>query len=266
MKQYINQGNLLINKETILKPSDEIWEISASKREITLNNQSIYIKPISLSELIGEQLATSINLRTVNYHLIETYHEKIELCSYNFKKSGYEYRRPKDPILKKKTDKRYIDYCNNISYFLDMCNSKENKEEFLNKLFKLIALDTYSRQTDRVNCNILFEISSNGYLDFAPIFDYADSFDSIPQEKVEEYINSFYYYNPICSINLYEYQYIMDDYPILRQELENIRKIDMKRLLEELSNNHKIILANKEIDNYMNQEELSQKLLEKILK
>ncbi len=144
-----------------------------------------------LNELLGEDFAKIISLKSVENslviiddELVELYHleyEKINnlkcaLISKNFKKENYKYYTPEDLIERNIS----FDYLYNINLLKKECINNNNFIEISKDLFKLLILDFFMGQWDRKNEeNLLFEKEdkTNSPLLLAPAFDYGGSFN-----------------------------------------------------------------------------------------
>lgn len=212
-------------------------------------NGSIYFpKTADLNELIGEQVAIEIGIRTVNFNLFENNdNSNIIIASKSFinPNSNYiDYRESLDD--------------NNSNYDLkDMCLNDSNYQNLMNNIFKMFAIDIYMGQKDRCYVNYKFEKYDTGYLDLAPLYDYTEaSWNEEPSYTCDLY--DFY--------SKESYDRFFNIYPNSLEMIKQIKEINLSKVLKEIELNKGIKLPQEVIDIYLQREEISQKKLEKIIK
>lgn len=212
------------------------------------NGSIYYPKATNLNELIGEQLAKKIHLRTVNYDLFEDdCSGKIIIASKSFLNPTSKY-----PFCLPKLD---LNNPNNNN-LKDKCIDDDNYQQLLINIFKMFAVDIYMGQNDRCYLNFQFEEYDSGYFDLAPLYDYSDS-----------RWNSSLYYD--CELyNFYSrqsYENLFDNYPKSLEIIQQMKQIDLKRILEKIEQTKGIKLPQEIIDIYLQREEIAQRKLEKII-
>ena len=206
-----------------------------------------YPKAANLNELIGEQLATEIGLRTVDFELFENNNGEIFIASRSFNNpnSNYTYYTSS------------IDLTNNENDLRDECIDENNYNQLLNNIFKMFAIDVYMGQKDRCYVNYPFEKYDSGYFALAPVHDYSDS----SWDDDISYCCDLYDFNSKSS-----YDKLFNAHPNSLEIFKQVKEITMSKILKEIELNKGIKLPQEVIDIYLKREEISQKKLEKIIK
>lgn len=222
------------------------------------DNEKIHTKSFNFQELLGEEIATFMGRESVHYFLTEKDNCHF-LASYNFDTDGECY--PNDfkwNILYKK-GKRYTNTTDFIPFFLKQIKSKESKDKFLVDLFQTFAIDLYMRQKDRADCNSML-LKDGKDLYFSPMYDYSDSFH--PGDSSD----FFNYENPFFNLDYHNYSEFLNKYPEFLDYLYQIKEIDLMKIIDRIKNKYYFSYSELFLDYWKQQEEMSQKLLEKIIK
>ncbi len=223
----------------------------------------IYHKDFDLTEFVGEELASVRGVSSVHYFpllfeerqkvfAIKNYFDKclaIRTGSFDFKKEGVQYLSSRDLF--------HGDGERSLELLLSLCPNDQNREEFLDELLELYALDIYCSQTDRPN-NIYYEIREDGSIHVGKIFDYEQSFDSTFGEY---YASDFHLFDSID-----DYQEFMVKYPMLKDKLTTYLDVDLEKIVRKMGYSRRFDLSSCNMDNYKRFGEESYKKLEKILK
>ena len=233
-------------------------------------NKDIYYKRFNFNEFIGEKLANKKKIKTnhyfltyidmkleseigqVSYSSINKQYIKggfnLQIGSYNFRENGIEYYSLQNLIDLEK---------DNIWNLLNCCPLDENKCQLLNEILEMFALDVYMGQKDRNHWNFIFEKYDNN-IHLGPLYDYEYSFGRIDDNI--SYKNPLY--NFCCT---YDYEILYNIFPQFLDNLKFYEKLDLISIINEIGTELKLNLKNSDIEYYKSQEELSQKVLQKII-
>ena len=223
----------------------------------------IYHKDFDLNEFIGEDLARIRGVSSVHYFPllfenkenvfgINNFFDKcfaIRTGSFDFKEAGVQYLSACDLISK--------DGYPSLELLLCLCPDDKNREEFLDELLEVYALDIYCAQIDRPY-NIYYEIRQDGSVHVGKLFDYEQSFDS---SSGECYASDFHMFNSID-----DYQDFMVKYPSLKEKLTSYLDVDLARVVKNVADSRKFSLDGCYIDTFSRFDEVTHKKLEKFLK
>lgn len=231
------------------------------------DSDEYYFKPFYIQELIGSRLANIIELDTVNYKIFKNmpFGQDIAIASIDFKKDENDYFNIIDfnNYNSELEETLYLE--SHLPYYLNYCIDDKNREVFLNKFIKLVALDTYMRQKDRCRVNIILSRNKDTkYFDFSPIFDYERSFERILSSQ-DEYVDNFFYRNPIYPLTTQKYPIFIDEFPQFIVELKKLQGINLISELISIGEEYHFTIPDQKIEHYKVQEDISQKLLQKIL-
>ena len=145
----------------------------------------------------------------------------------------------------------------NIWNLLNCCPLDENKCQLLNEILEMFALDVYMGQKDRNHWNFIFEKYDNN-IHLGPLYDYEYSFGRIDDNI--SYKNPLY--NFCCTD---DYEILYNIFPQFLDNLKFYEKLDLISIINEIGTELKLNLKNSDIEYYKSQEELSQKVLQKII-
>ena len=121
----------------------------------------------------------------------------------------------------------------------------------------MFALDVYMGQKDRNHWNFIFEKYDNN-IHLGPLYDYEYSFGRIDDNI--SYKNPLY--NFCCTD---DYEILYNIFPQFLDNLKFYEKLDLISIINEIGTELKLNLKNSDIEYYKSQEELSQKVLQKII-
>lgn len=230
----------------------------------TCRGKRIFRKAFSLEELIGEEIAKFMNRESIHYFLLKK-DGILQLGSYPIIEREECYPNDlKEDILFSENDFDGDDrYENYVPFFLEQSKNPINRDKFLDDLYKTFAIDTYMRQKDRCSCNCMM-YQDNNNLCWAPMYDYADSFSKF--ENIKEELNNYFYENPFFIMNLVDYSDFLDLYPDFNNYLKRIQNVDLQKVLRTIQSKYCFRYSNELLDYWKRQEELSQTVLQKVIR
>lgn len=225
--------NDCLTKDTrivLMKPEEEKKRFSFFRHP---KEKKIYRKNFNHAEFVGEDLCAIRNLRCAHYFLIgegsykvnyvAKYGEMnpsmydIKLGSYDFKDSIYKYF---DLNNIGTTRDGYSDWLTKI---LSMVPTEENREELLDEIEEMFALDTFMGQTDRIKSNIMFEQNClTGEIHLAPLYDFQYSLRSGYCDPKCLYGNPLHIFDTVE-----EYQKFILEHPDFRDKLMSYLDVDL---------------------------------------
>lgn len=213
-------------------------------------NGSVYFsKTPNVNELIGEQLAKYIGVRTVNFDLFENIgNNVINIASKSF-------INPNSTYIEYKESLNADNPRNNT--LRQMCIDDENYQNLMNNIFKMFAIDIYMGQKDRCYVNYKFEKYDTGYLDLAPLYDYTEA---IWDSDIAYTCDLYDFYSKKSYANFF------NTYPNSLEMIKKIKEVNLSEILRNIELCKGIKFPQEIIDVYLKREEISQKKLEKIIK
>jgi len=173
-------------------------------------------------ELIGSYLASLRNLPTVNYQISKVCNE-LGIASVNFKEKGIKYFNLSDMI----GNHSYYGNPVNVEILKSFTINSENEEDFMKKLFDLLAIDIHMLQTDRCNLNFQFYVDKNNYINFAPLYDYSNCLPSVGNRDIN-------LSNHIIDLNFKNIKYLLDNYPKFKESLEECLDYSMEDIWDQI--------------------------------
>ena len=257
MIESIKKSNQLVNFNTNEYPDIPLKELSKKvfiPEELLrcynswyqINNKWYYFKIPEgttelVNELIGEKLAHHFGLKTVHYLLAKDQSTKqIGLISENYRKKNYKYFSP-DELPNYSLEKSYDGIM--FESLKKHCKSEQKYKQLILQLLKLTILDFYLSQTDRNNGNLIFEKGKTTNL--APLLDYSESFN-VGKNHYEKTAFDFSFNNHNKNFYLYanalfflgipskQYYELVEQYPEIKDYLEQLLDIDLIKLLQEI--------------------------------
>lgn len=250
----------IITKNTpILTDYDMDIRTSYQEKGITCHGKNVYQKPFNLNEMIGEYLAKKHHIKTAEYFIYYNIPRKsYSIASTDFKEEKKNYYTLESlPIL-------YRD-----DYALD--DIIEKQKELLNSILSMVALDYYMLQQDRNTSNYLFEQWENGTFSIAPLYDYSDSFDAVSYYHYDRVVDKedFYHFydNGLVTLTAREdFDKMFEKYPTLKEKLKEMTNTDLLAVIADIEHDFSINIGEDAKENYKKDEEISQKILRKVLK
>jgi hypothetical protein len=255
------------NLDDILTDNTKVTPLKQIKvnQGLDKNNLTVFTKEYNINEVIGQHLAGIRNLNTNkyifalytnNYNLNKAKDidimdiNKIMIASYDFKKKDCKYFT---------LDKLGFDGYKFIK-ILELCKSKENRDELTRELLELMALDTFMGQVDRFFYNIMFEVNEYEEIHLAPIYDYSRSL-------VYYDIDKPIYPNQLLELNKEEdYKQAFNDYPIFYEILKSYLDVDLVEEIKECFDERALDYSNFNLQKYILFEEKNKELISKIIK
>lgn len=192
-------------------------------------NPIIFRKNFNHAEFIGEEICSLKKIPCVHFFLVAdgmfssnqmtTYRickkisSNIDIGSYDFRKKDYEYLI----IVHGSID----DDC--LAPLLEMAPNDQNREELLNEILDMFALDTYMGQIDRFHKNIIFERNpQTKEIHLAPLFDFEYSLKSSYLDVNSIYLNPIY---PFYTLK--DCKKIIHEFPLFKEKLESYLDIQL---------------------------------------
>ncbi len=281
MFENVYKNSKIIQLKPIIRTSKEA-NLVAQKNNITLYDATDQFKwhlingnyyrfkffdkiyPI-LNELIGPKIAQNLELRSAN-NLPAKMKFSNDLTFYgilseNFKEPNKEYLTMFELGFSNKTMPNY----KNLNKLKRYC-SKDDYDELLNNILKMTALDYLMGQVDRVASNFLFEKDEHS-ITFAPLFDYAEAYE---YAKIGCYFNTKENRTLNCSVGnsliapaFWESRFkrFLRKYPQFRDYLNEVCKINIVEIIEEIEKEHQIKISDECKDYYDFRTKEKQKIL-----
>lgn len=235
-----------------------------------IDGEKYYFKAINniyffINELIGSKIATLFNLPTIKYSLARD-NNMYGLLSKSWIKDNYQYITADNLSYK---DKKHI-----------ISNLKKQANDTLTiDLYKLMLLDYYTSQIDRVPVNMVFA-KNNKELILNDTFDFSATFNVMTSSKYYPLFSNNpgyyrYYYpvdsNPyICSNYLYSLAFpskeTIDIYNShdLKEMVDIIDDFNLTKEINTIEDMIDIKIPNSLMNHYSNQDEIKKKQLTKI--
>lgn len=251
------------NTDIILAP------ILDSNRAIFNSEKIIFYKEYNICDIIGEAIAKFNGVKIVDYFLFSLANTskiqkfknvgdtKIYIGSFDFCKDDVCYFNYSDLIK----DSDGFD----LERVLFNCYDSKSKEDLLNEILDMFALDTYMMQQDRLCQNIMFELHSNYEIHLSPLFDYEDSLGlGISREYNQDFI---FYPNPLYSFKeIFDYKKFMELYPSFREKLSCYQDINLCKIIEDDFKRRNFDISRFYLDYFNKFEYLTQDNIQKILR
>ena len=204
-----------------------------------------------INELLGEVVSNYFELDTTHYKVaklsVAGKKEEYGLVSKNFCDNKYTYKRCWDYSFEPRRDLSILKKIRNI------CHSKEEYQLLLDDFKKFFIRDLYTSQLDRSGNNFLFKITPEG-IRLAPLYDYEWSFKDIERH---------FYRNQIAEINLsnIETQSILKNDIKFQELLHSIILANMSSFIDEVEDNHKILIPKDYKERYKERDTKIKKLI-----
>lgn len=227
----------------------------------------IYHKCFDFTEFIGEDLASIRNIRSAHYFPV-CFGKKgtiytisnLRVGSFDFYKEKITYKFCSEFDFIQDEESR-SDY---FSRLLERCPTEKNREELIDEVLELMALDTYMVQYDRSG-NCIYEIHPNGEIHLAPIFDYEASLDmsafDYDSNDFIDYSNDFF-----CLSNDDDYFDFMKMYPQFRDKLENYLDVCLTDRIKKVVKKRRFNSDAISFTHYELFDELSHKRIKKLIR
>ena len=133
---------------------------------LKINNKYFYFKSNNaFQELLIEKLFEEIKVRTVKHQIVK-FNDEIGIISQNYRKPNLLYYYFSEIITGYNSENNFIEINNSIKKAM----KHEDYENYLNQMFKIIAVDILFGQYDRWEYNVFFA-KSKEHICLAPMFD-----------------------------------------------------------------------------------------------
>lgn len=258
-----DESNIYLIKGKYIK-LDENNHICAEKTD-----KKIYIKNFNSTEFIGEELCHIKNIPSAHYFLVGinySHHRNqfkkysklndqsisIKLGSFDFKKDGLNYF------------KIPYDLCNNpntLEKTLSLCPNKEKRNELLDEIIDMFALDIYMGQQDRNESNIMFYQDKNNYIHLAPLYDFEFSLNNALYSSKFLYDNDLYKFKDINTIKEF-----ISSHERLKYELESYLDINLLEIARKSYNERDLKIPSVIEEHYTSFDHIQKKLIKRIVK
>lgn len=226
------------------------------------NKKRIFYKDFDINEFIGEKLADRRNIKTNHYFLLSFLEG---LGEKKYKDIMSDYGSEKIPIKIASFDFEVDqDQClryYNFEEILEFCPTKKNREEFTKEVLEMFALDTYMGQVDRMRYNYMIQVDSNFDIHLGPLYDYECSLNIDYLDDKAIYKNTLHKLDTIM-----DYKNTIDKYEYFYECLKSYLDVDLCSVIQDVFDDRKLDITGLELDKYKRFEEISQKLLSKILR
>lgn len=157
-EKYILNLAKSINIESDLLSTYNNW--------LKINNKYFYFKSNNaFQELLIEKLFEEIKVRTVKHQIVK-FDDEIGIISQNYRKPNLLYYYFSEIITGYNSENNFIEINNSIKKAM----KHEDYENYLNQMFKIIAVDILFGQYDRWEYNVFFA-KSKEHICLAPMFD-----------------------------------------------------------------------------------------------
>ena len=157
-EKYILNLAKSINIESDLLSTYNNW--------LKINNKYFYFKSNNaFQELLIEKLFEEIKVRTVKHQIVK-FNDEIGIISQNYRKPNLLYYYFSEIITGYNSENNFIEINNSIKKAM----KHEDYENYLNQMFKIIAVDILFGQYDRWEYNVFFA-KSKEHICLAPMFD-----------------------------------------------------------------------------------------------
>lgn len=265
---YFERGNRFMDYNQMEDIQTEDTPFSVPDRKSSYisfcDGKRIFRKSFSFRELLGEEIATFMGRDTIHYFLLLK-ENVFYLASFPFIEQKECYPDDLKELYLPNSQNSESDsecYKNYIPFFLEKSKDQAMRKRFLNGLYQSFAIDTYMRQTDRCSCNTML-YQEKGNLFWAPMYDYGCSFENFDSE--EAVLKNFFYQNPFFSMKSQDYLEFLTLYPEFLVYLNQIQRLDLMKLIGNIKEKYCFSYSTRFLDYWKNQEEMSQKVIQKIM-
>ena len=200
--------------------------------------RKIFIKSFNEQEFVGEEVCRLRGIRSAHYFLVginpntilkytrRNYYGDVRNDNFKYMIGSYDFR----DYNKEYFDLSSIDLGDNaLDTILNMCPNEENRDEVLNEILELMALDIFMGQEDRCSKNVMIEKDKNGIIHLAPIYDFQYALKN----------PSLYYENDIMSLrDNRDYHRFMDEYSHFRDLLDFYSDEDLYTITQSALDKH----------------------------
>ena len=226
---------------------------------LNINNKYFYFKSnYAFQELLIESIFKEIKVNTVEHQIVK-FDEEIGLISANYRKSKLKYQYFDELTIGLNTNS-FIEINNSIKKVM----KHEDYENYLNQMFKIIAIYILFGQYDRWEYNVFFA-KSKEHICLAPMFDNGCIF-------LEDYNDILIYGSCFGTLSFstdYEDYFTTDTLRKFSQmvcSLEKALNLDLSKIFGNLELEYKIKICKEIRTQIQNYYDIHRKMVEKTLK
>lgn len=251
-EKYILNLAKSINIESDLLSTYNNW--------LKINNKYFYFKSNNaFQELLIEKLFEEIKVRTVKHQIVK-FNDEIGIISQNYRKPNLLYYYFSEIITGYNSENNFIEINNSIKKAM----KHEDYENYLNQMFKIIAVDILFGQYDRWEYNVFFA-KSKEHICLAPMFDNGCIF-------LEDYNDILIYGSCFGTLSFsteYEDYFTTNTLRKFSQmvcSLEKALNFDLSKIFDNLELEYKIKICKEIRTQIQNYYDIHRKMVEKTLK
>ena len=251
-EKYILNLAKSINIESDLLSTYNNW--------LKINNKYFYFKSNNaFQELLIEKLFEEVKVRTVKHQIVK-FNDEIGIISQNYRKPNLLYYYFSEIITGYNSENNFIEINNSIKKVM----KHEDYENYLNQMFKIIAIDILFGQYDRWEYNVFFA-KSKEHICLAPMFDNGCIF-------LEDYNDILIYGSCFGTLSFstdYEDYFTTDTLRKFSQmvcSLEKALNLDLSKIFDNLELEYKIKICKEIRTQIQNYYDIHRKMVEKTLK
>ena len=251
-EKYILNLAKSINIESDLLSTYNNW--------LKINNKYFYFKSNNaFQELLIEKLFEEVKVRTVKHQIVK-FNDEIGIISQNYRKPNLLYYYFSEIITGYNSENNFIEINNSIKKVM----KHEDYENYLNQMFKIIAVDILFGQYDRWEYNVFFA-KSKEHICLAPMFDNGCIF-------LEDYNDILIYGSCFGTLSFstdYEDYFTTDTLRKFSQmvcSLEKALNLDLSKIFDNLELEYKIKICKEIRTQIQNYYDIHRKMVEKTLK
>ena len=227
---------------------------------LKINNKYFYFKSNNaFQELLIEKLFEEIKVRTVKHQIVK-FNDEIGIISQNYRKPNLLYYYFSEIITGYNSENNFIEINNSIKKAM----KHEDYENYLNQMFKIIAVDILFGQYDRWEYNVFFA-KSKEHICLAPMFDNGCIF-------LEDYNDILIYGSCFGTLTFstdYEDYFTTNTLRKFSQmvcSLEKALNFDLSKIFDNLELEYKIKICKEIRTQIQNYYDIHRKMVEKTLK
>lgn len=209
---------------------DEPWKNGRRKLFSKIEEPRMYIKNFNHAEFIGESLCNIKNIKCAHYFLVGVGLKKEDrMANYgDIKDKSYDIRigscdfKDKDHAYFSINCTNILEPSEGLNLVLGMCPNEDNKNELMDEIIRMFALDVFMGQQDRYFNNMIFSSDDIGNIHLANLYDFEISLKSTYIDPDFIYKNDLHSFKDIDSFRKFIYRF-----PRLGEELESYLDIDL---------------------------------------
>ena len=234
--------------------------LSTYNNWLKINDKYFYFKSNNaFQELLIEKLFEEVKVRTVKHQIVK-FNDEIGIISQNYRKPNLLYYYFSEIITGYNSENNFIEINNSIKKAM----KHEDYENYLNQMFKIVAVDILFGQYDRWEYNVFFA-KSKEHICLAPMFDNGCIF-------LEDYNDILIYGSCFGTLSFstdYEDYFTTDTLRKFSQmvcSLEKALNLDLSKIFDNLELEYKIKICKEIRTQIQNYYDIHRKMVEKTLK